>query len=106
MWGDYMVLIEAIREAIAAFWDTVEQTDIVYATYTGEGLKIDNTSIDILMDKVDIPKVLSQQGVELEYQTDSGKAGKTVLKQPLKAGDKVAVAVHHGGKRYSILYKI
>jgi len=106
MWGDYMTLLEAIREAIASFWETVEQTDIIYATYTGDGFRIDNAAMDILLDRVDVPKIYSQQGVEFECRMENGINGKAILKDTLEAGDKVAVAVHHGGQRYSVLYKL
>ncbi len=101
-----MIFIEALREAIAAYFEGIEQPDTIYATYTGEGLKIDATLLDVPMENVDVPALFSQQGMEAECQKASGDSETVVLKSALNAGDKVIAAVHHGGQRYSILYKL
>jgi len=101
-----MTLAEAIREAIAEFWKSVEQTDIVYAVYSDEGLKVDESGMYIPIERVDVPQVYSQQGTEIDIEPESGPAVKGVLRCTLKDGDRVVAAVHHGGQRCSVLYKL
>ena len=101
-----MMLVEAVREAIEAFFENLEQTEIIYATYTDGGLKTDSTLINIPMERVDIPKIFSQQGVEIDFSLAGKNTEKAVLKDALADGDKVVVAAHHKGQRYSVLYKL
>ena len=101
-----VTLIEAVRDAMTAFLEGVEQNDVIYATYTGESLRIDNTLINIPMEMVDLPKIYSPQGAEIELVPEGQAARKAVVRESFGPGDKVAVAVHHGGKRYSVLYKL
>ena len=101
-----MTFIEAIREAISACLAGWEATDIIYATYTDEGLKIDDTLIYIPMEFVDLPEIFSQNGLKAECIRGGGSSEEVSLKVQLQIGDRLAVAVHHGGQRYSVLYRI
>lgn len=101
-----MTLAEAVRDAVTAFFECLELNEIIYATYTGGVLRMDNTLIDIPMELVDMPKMYSSQGAEIELRVEGQGIKKAVICDALAEGDKVAVAVHHGGQRYSVLYKL
>ena len=99
-----MTLIEAIREAIAEALNSALLSEVIYATYTSEGLVFDTSQPPIPLKKVDIPLVLTQQGMTAECPEVQG--GKITIKNPLADGDRVAVIAHHKRQRFSILYKV
>ena len=99
-----MTLIEAIREAIAEALNSALLSEVIYATYTSEGLVFDTSQLPVPLKKVDIPPMLTQQGMTLECSQIQG--GKLNIKNPLADGDRVAVIAHHKRQRFSILYKV
>lgn len=99
-----MTLIEAIREAIAESIRSAMLPELFYATYTQQGLIIDPALPPISHGKVDIPPMLTQQGLTVECPQVQG--GAATLKAPLSDGDRVAVLAHHRRQRFSVLYKV
>ena len=99
-----MTLIEAIREA---FWEAMRSAvlpELLYATYSLQGLIVDPTQPPIPFEKTDIPAVFTEQGMKVQCPEVQGSV--LTLKDPLAEGDIVAVIRHHKGQRYSILYKV
>ena len=99
-----MTLIEAIREAIAEALNSALLLEVIYATYTSEGLVTDESQSPIPLGKTDIPPMLTQQGMTVQCPEVQG--GTLTLKAPLADGDRVAVIAHHKRQRFSILYKV
>ena len=99
-----MTLIEAIREAIGEAINSALLVEVIYATYTSEGLVTDLSQPPIPLKKVDIPPMLTQQGITADCPEVQG--GKLTIKTPLADGDRVAVIAHHKRQRFSILYKV
>lgn len=104
MWGEMMTFIEAIRETIAEALNSALLVEVIYATYTSDGLVTDQSQTPIPLGKTDIPLMLTQKGITLECPEVQG--GKLTLKAPLADGDRVAVIAHHRRQRFSILYKV
>ena len=105
-----MTLIEAVREAVCCAASGVFTNDVIYATFTGDGLKIEETENIIPMDRVDVPPIF-KGGITVLYKAAEQseiqpKSGEVTLKSDLLPNDKVAALVHHDGQRFSILYKI
>ena len=99
-----MTLIEAIREAIGEAINSALLVEVIYATYTSEGLVTDASQPPIPLKKVDIPPALTQQGITADCPEVQGE--KLTIKTPLADGDRVAVIAHHKRQRFSILYKV
>lgn len=78
--------------------------ELIYATYTSQGIIVDAAQPPIPLEKTHIPPELTQQGMVLQCPEVQG--GTVTLKAPLVEGDVVAVIRHHNGQRYSILYKV
>lgn len=112
-----MDIMTALKEVVNNYMHNESPADVVHATYTGTGLKIDNLPFEISADIVDVPLSLQTvsatlsgtfEGVNLSVE------GATVTKialtnapvtitRGLVAGDRVTVVSQHGGQRYSII---
>lgn len=83
-----MDIIGAIKKVVADYLQNESLCNMVYATYTGVGLKIDNKPISIPADMVNIPLHLKEGAYAI------------------KSGDRVIVIQSQGGQRYAIVGRL
>lgn len=115
-----------IKRIVREFLDNENMSDLVYGTFTGAALKIDNKPEAIPLDMVDIPQHLRTitatlsatitEGFEVVAK-DKNDEPVTVesitltnvpvtLRTGLAAGQKVAVVQQRGSQRYSIIDRV
>lgn len=121
-----MDLVRAIKQIVQDTVDNMKISDVVYGTYTGDALKIDNKPLPIPMDMVDIPERLRVMPAKVSFEiTDTDTEGifevrgiddeiipiKSIkfenvpvnLKINFSPGDRVAVVQKKGGQRYAVI---
>lgn len=121
-----MDLVRAIKQIVQDTVDNMSISDVVYGTYTGNSLKIDNKPLPIPMDMVDIPERLRVMPAKVSFEiTDTDAEGvfevrgmddeiipiKSIkfenvpvnLKINFSPGDRVAVVQKKGGQRYAVI---
>lgn len=121
-----MDLVRAIKQIVQDTVDNMSISDVVYGTYTGNSLKIDNKPLPIPMDMVDIPERLRVMPAKVSFEiTDTDTEGifevrgiddeiipiKSIkfenvpvnLKINFSPGDRVAVVQKKGGQRYAVI---
>ena len=121
-----MDLVRAIKQIVQDTVDNMSISDMVYGTYTGNSLKIDNKPLPIPMDMVDIPERLRVMPAKVSFEiTDTDAEGvfevrgmddeiipiKSIkfekvpvnLKINFSPGDRVAVVQKKGGQRYAVI---
>jgi len=119
-------LVRAIKQIVQDTVDNMSISDMVYGTYTGNSLKIDNKPLPIPMDMVDIPERLRVMPAKVSFEiTDTDAEGvfevrgmddeiipiKSIkfenvpvnLKINFSPGDRVAVVQKKGGQRYAVI---
>lgn len=110
-------IVTAIKSVVRDYLHNEDLSDVLHATYTGTGIRIDGRPNEIPAAFVDIP--LSLQTVEAKLSgTFEGEAlsvtGAAVTKitlsdapvtitRGLVAGDRVTVIKQRGGQQYSII---
>lgn len=116
-----------IKRLIREYLENEKLSDLVYGTYTGSGLKIDNKPVEISLDMVNIPMHLQTIEGTLSFtvtKDDLNSDGERILeadpeiesitikKLPvtlqtgLSPGEKVAVVQQRGSQRYSIIDRV
>ena len=126
MGGGIVDLVRAIKQIVQDTVDNMSISDMVYGTYTGNSLKIDNKPLPIPMDMVDIPERLRVMPAKVSFEiTDTDAEGvfevrgmddeiipiKSIkfenvpvnLKINFSPGDRVAVVQKKGGQRYAVI---
>lgn len=121
-----MDLVKAIKQIVQDTMDNMSVSDVVYGTYTGDALKIDNKPLPIPMDMVDIPERLRVMPAKVSFKiTDTDAEGifevrgmddeiipvKSIkfenvpvnLKIDFSPGDRVSVVQKKGGQRYAVI---
>lgn len=117
----------AIKRVVRDYLTSEGLSDLIYATYTGAGLKIDGKPLPVPADMVDIPLHLKTIEGELSFtvtKEDLNSEGEAILeaepiidsitirklpvtlKTGLQPGDRVAVVQKRGGQRYSIIDRV
>ncbi len=66
-------LRDLILQIASNYLQSTKQSDTVYATFTGDGLKIDNKPIEIPKDMVNIPEHLKKYKVRVSFELDEGQ---------------------------------
>lgn len=117
----------AIKRVVRDYLAGEGLSDLIYATYTGAGLKIDGKPLPVPAELVDIPLHLQTIEGELSFSVtkeDLNADGEAILetepaidritirKLPItirtgiQPGDRVAVVQKRGGQRYSIIDRV
>lgn len=108
------IITQKVKDVLAAS----NQSDTMYATYTGEGLKIEGKPIETDMDFVDVPEHLKKYKLKISFdltqeQLDNQvlivkKSGERVELSRLKF-DKIPIEVEYdemkAGQRYLVQQK-
>jgi len=122
----YNDLAIAIKGIVKDYIDNENISDLVYATYTGAGLKIDNKPLPVDMDMVDVPMNLQTVSATINANLTSGfevvakdENNRPVTVESIKltnvpvtitmglvAGDRVAVVQKKGAQKYAIIGRV
>lgn len=108
------IITQKVKEIISSS----NQSDTMYATYTGEGLKIDDKPVEVDMDFVEVPEHLKKYKLKISFdltqeQLDNQvlivkKSGERVELSRLKF-DKIPIEVEYdemkAGQRYLVQQK-
>lgn len=115
-----------IKQIIGEYLENAGMSDLVYGTFTGAALRLDNKPMEIPLDMVDIPLHLQKveaklstvitEGIEIETEDESTPLPKikcikltdvpVTLQTGLDVGQKVAVVQQRGSQRYSIIDRV
>lgn len=119
-------LRDTIKQIVKDYMENENLSDLVYATYTGAGLKIDNKPQVVSLDMVDIPQHLQTITATLSCELSSGFEVKAkdadgqdvevesikltnvpvTIQTGLPVGSRVAVSQKKGGQKYSIIDRV
>lgn len=102
-------LHSVIKQVVQKSINNDNPADVVYATYTGGGLKIDGKPVTVPLSMVDIPNHLTDYDVDLqEVKGDAliGERKKYRIFNAIKAGERVSVVQKRGSQRYSIIDRL
>lgn len=122
----YNDLAAVIKSIVKDYIDNENISDLVYATYTGAGLKIDNKPLPVDMDMVDVPANLQTFNATMSANLTSGfeivakdENNRPVTVESIKltnvpvtitigfvAGDRVAVVQKKGAQKYAIIGRV
>ena len=80
MCGDDMDLNTAIKNIVKEYLQNEALCDLVYGTWGGSSVKVDNKPMPIPLDMIDVPKGLT-----------------------VSIGNRVMLMQKHGGQRYGVL---
>lgn len=84
-------LNKMVKQIVRDYVDNQNMSDTVYATWTGEGLKIDNKPIEIDKDFVEIPEHLKKYKVKVSFDLTQEELDNQVLIVK-KSGEKVELS--------------
>ncbi len=102
-------LHSVIKQVVQKSINNDNPADVVYATYTGGGLKIDGKPVTVPLSMVDIPEHLTDYDVDLqEVEGDAliGERKTYRVFNAIKAGERVSVVQKRGSQRYSIIDRL
>ena len=125
--AEFAQLTKAFKGIVKNYLDNEKISDVVYATYTGGSLVIDNRPIPVPLDMVDIPLHLQtltgllscdlSEGLEeIQAKDENGKKvevkrlkltdAPVTIKTGLAPGARVAVVQKRGANKYSIIDEV
>lgn len=84
-------LNKMVKQIVRDYVDNQNMSDTVYATWTGEGLKIDNKPVEIDKDFVEIPEHLKKYKVKVSFDLTQKELDNQVLIVK-KSGEKVELS--------------
>lgn len=84
-------LNKMVKQIVRDYMDNQNMSDTVYATWTGEGLKIDNKPVEIDKDFVKIPEHLKKYKVKVSFDLTQEELDNQVLIVK-KSGEKVELS--------------
>lgn len=84
-------LNKMVKQIVRDYVDNQNMSDTVYATWTGEGLKIDNKPVEIDKDFVEIPEHLKKYKVKVSFDLTQEELDNQVLIIK-KSGEKVELS--------------
>lgn len=84
-------LNKMVKQIVRNYVDNQNMSDTVYATWTGEGLKIDNKPVEIDKDFVEIPEHLKKYKVKVSFDLTQEELDNQVLIVK-KSGEKVELS--------------
>lgn len=84
-------LNKMVKQIVRDYVDNQNMSDTVYATWTGEGLKIDNKPVEIDNDFVEIPEHLKKYKVKVSFDLTQEELDNQVLIVK-KSGEKVELS--------------
>lgn len=84
-------LNKMVKLIVRDYVDNQNMSDTVYATWTGEGLKIDNKPVEIDKDFVEIPEHLKKYKVKVSFDLTQEELDNQVLIVK-KSGEKVELS--------------
>ena len=84
-------LNKMVKQIVRDYVDNQNMSDTVYATWTGEGLKIDNKPVEVDKDFVEIPEHLKKYKVKVSFDQTQAELPNQVLIVK-KSGEKVELS--------------
>ena len=84
-------LNKMVKQIVRDYVDNQNMSDTVYATWTGEGLKIDNKPVEVDKDFVEIPEHLKKYKVKVSFDLTQVELDNQVLIVK-KSGEKVELS--------------
>lgn len=84
-------LNKMVKQIVRDYVDNQNMSDTVYATWTGEGLKIDSKPVEIDKDFVEIPEHLKKYKVKVSFDLTQEELDNQVLIVK-KSGEKVELS--------------
>ena len=84
-------LNKMVKQIVRDYVDNQNMSDTVYATWTGEGLKIDNKPVEVDKDFVEIPEHLKKYKVKVSFDLTQEELDNQVLIVK-KSGEKVELS--------------
>lgn len=84
-------LSKMVKQIVRDYVDNQNMSDTVYATWTGEGLKIDNKPVEVDKDFVEIPEHLKKYKVKVSFDLTQEELDNQVLIVK-KSGEKVELS--------------
>ena len=84
-------LNKMVKQIVRDYVDNQNMSDTVYATWTGEGLKIDNKPVEVDNDFVEIPEHLKKYKVKVSFDLTQEELDNQVLIVK-KSGEKVELS--------------
>ena len=84
-------LNKMVKQIVRDYVDNQNMSDTVYATWTGEGLKIDNKPVEVDKDFVKIPEHLKKYKVKVSFDLTQEELDNQVLIVK-KSGEKVELS--------------
>lgn len=84
-------LIKIINTQIKEQMKASNLSDVMYATYTGNGLKVDDKPIEVEMDMVEVPEHLKKYKVKVSFDLTKEELDNRVLIVK-KSGEKVELS--------------
>lgn len=84
-------LNKMVKQIVRDYVDNQNMSDTVYATWTGEGLKIDNKPVEVDKDFVEIPEHLKKYKVKVSFDLTQEELDNQVLIIK-KSGEKVELS--------------
>ena len=115
-----MDIASVIKQIVADYLENENLSDVMHATYTGTGVKLDNRPNEIPAKFIDIPLSLQTVTAKLsgEFSTEDCMAvegapvtkitltdAEVTITRGLVPGDRVTVVKQRGGSRYSVIDK-
>lgn len=111
-------LKKLIRQIVKEYVDSTNQSDTVYGTWTGNGLKVDDKPIEVEQDMVNVPEHLKKYKLKVSFDLTQEeldnqvliikKSGERVELSRLKF-DKIPIEVEYdkmeAGQRYLVQQK-
>ncbi len=102
-------LHNAIKQVAQKSLNNDNPADLVYATFTGGGLRIDGKPVTVPMSMVDVPNHLTDYDVDMQEVQGGVLIGirRTYrVYNSLKQGERVSVVQKRGSQRYSIIDRL
>lgn len=96
-------VVTAIKEIINEFLKNVKLADVVFGTYTGGQMKIDNRPIPIPMDMVILPQSMKDRKVKAVVD---GTEREITVKETIKPNDRFVLMQQMGGQKYTIIGRL
>lgn len=84
-------LNKMVKQIVRDYVDNQNMSDTVYATWTGEGLKIDNKPVEVDKDFVSVPEHLKKYKVKVSFDLTQEELDNQVLIVK-KSGEKVELS--------------
>ncbi|SDN15457.1 DUF2577 family protein [Acetanaerobacterium elongatum] len=102
-------LHSAIKRVALNSMNNENLADVVYATYTGSGLKIDGKPVAVPVNMIDIPHHLTDYDVDMQEVQGGALVGERKTYRvfnALKKNERVSAVQKRGSQRYAIIDRL